>query len=289
MSDYSIWWLEYARVQEFPVGSFIYRMPNAGTRQCPMSYAVIQGHGHTALVDVGIGETDCQREISRIAGVELYQAPKTVLPEIGLRPEDIDAVFVTHAHYDHFGNPDAFPNAVFYVQEREVSKWLWSLALPHHLQFFNDSIDPGVFARLAALATEGRLRLVDGDLPDVFPGVSLRAAFDTHTWGSMWVEVRTGPGSEETYAMAGDNVYVYENLEGVDGDGLMRPIGIATGNNTESLLLIDEMVRSCGGVTRHVVPVHEMRIVSQYPSRRTALGLNVVEVCRAGGAVSRVR
>jgi Metal-dependent hydrolases of the beta-lactamase superfamily I len=38
-------------------------------------------------------------------------------------------VFITHAHFDHMGGTDDFPNATFYVQERELSKWVWAMSL----------------------------------------------------------------------------------------------------------------------------------------------------------------
>jgi N-acyl homoserine lactone hydrolase len=47
-----------------------------------------------------------------------------VLAEAGVSPADVQHVFLTHAHFDHTGNTDAFPNATFYLQERELSKWI---------------------------------------------------------------------------------------------------------------------------------------------------------------------
>ena len=36
-------------------------------------------------------------------------------------------VFVTHAHFDHFGNVDAFPNAHFYIARQEIERSVWAL------------------------------------------------------------------------------------------------------------------------------------------------------------------
>ena len=33
----------------------------------------------------------------------------------GVDPNDVDAVFVSHIHYDHTGNPDQFPNAKYHI------------------------------------------------------------------------------------------------------------------------------------------------------------------------------
>ena len=47
-----------------------------------------------------------------------------------------------HAHFDHMGNTDDFPRAVFYVQEREISKWVWSLSLDRKFRWLNSATDP---------------------------------------------------------------------------------------------------------------------------------------------------
>lgn len=33
----------------------------------------------------------------------------------GIDPNDVDAVIVSHIHYEHTGNPDQFPNAKYHV------------------------------------------------------------------------------------------------------------------------------------------------------------------------------
>lgn len=42
------------------------------------------------------------------------------LGEAGLRPDEINAVFLTHFHYDHMMNFDLFANAMFHLAEEEI-------------------------------------------------------------------------------------------------------------------------------------------------------------------------
>ena len=51
--------------------------------------------------------------------------------------------------------------------------------------------------------------VVDGDRDDVVPGIDLRLAADTHTFGSMYVTVRNDGAreSQDAWVFAGDNVY----------------------------------------------------------------------------------
>ncbi|MGI5413804.1 N-acyl homoserine lactonase family protein [Streptomyces chartreusis] len=287
MGGYSIWVLEYSHVLEYPESGIIYGAHNRGTRKLPYGYVYIRGNGHHIMVDVGFDDAAYGRELARRFGVTAWQPPTAVLDEVGVRPEDIDTVFVTHAHFDHFGNVEAFPNATFYLQERELSKWLWAMALPETQQSIAAALDPSDILRAAALAQAGRLRLVDGDVGAVLPGINLHAAHDTHTFGSMWLDVQATEGSSGRYILAGDNVYVYENVEGIDGDGVMQPIGLAV-NTVNSISTMAQMLDVVEGQTRQIVPVHEARLPKVFPSRLTSHGLNVTEIVLGDGTDSYV-
>jgi len=74
-------------------------------------YFLAQGHGHSVLFDTGTG--------------------KNLLPQLqaaGIKPEDIDAVFITHMHGDHIGGLLAdgkatLPRATIYIAEKEKAYW----------------------------------------------------------------------------------------------------------------------------------------------------------------------
>ena len=51
-----------------------------------------------------------------------WKRPKTLaaqLAEIGVKPEDIKAMAVSHTHPDHIGNVEMFPSTMLYVQKAE--------------------------------------------------------------------------------------------------------------------------------------------------------------------------
>src|SRR5690606_402940 len=132
----------------------------------------------------------------------------------------------------------------------------------------------------------------EGDREDVVPGIDLHAAYDTHTFGSMYVRVRNdlAPVSGDTWILAGDLVYVQENVRGTDpGDPQYMPVGFGTGNNFNLLMTTDEMVRHVGGDYARVIAVHEERLKDMYPSRIASTGLRVTELALADGEPSRVR
>jgi glyoxylase-like metal-dependent hydrolase (beta-lactamase superfamily II) len=295
MSKYSIYVLEYSYVANYHVSGIIYGAHNQGYRKLPYCYALIKSDEHVAMIDVGYSHKEYGGYLGEKFGVENWRSPRTVLAEVGLTPEDVDSVFITHAHFDHLGNVEDFPNAKFYIQQRELSKWIWAMSLPDRMKWMMVAIDPSDILKAVDLARQGRLVCVDGDMEDVLPGVDLHAAFDSHTYGSMWISLRNdlAAKSSDPWALAGDLIYVYENLEG-DGsvvglDKIYNPVGLGVGSTTNLILTTEEIMKSVGYETKRVIPVHEERLKDVFPSRITKDGLRISEICLASGQSSLVR
>lgn len=294
MGQYSIWVLEYAYVSKYHKSGVLYGAHNQGYVKLPYCYALIKGNGHVAMVDVGYNDKDYGRHLGVKFGLENWRSPRTVLAGVGLTPEDVDTVFITHAHFDHFGNVEDFPNAKFFIQEREIAKWTWAMSLPDRLRWMTVALDPGDIVRGVDLARQKRLTCIDGAFADVLPGIDLHVAYDSHTYASMWVTVRNDgrAQSADPWVLAGDLVYVFENIEGsgaaVDVDTMYIPVGLAVGSQQNLVLATEEMMKQAGYEARRVIPVHEARLKDRFPSRLTDEGLLITEICLADGETSRV-
>jgi len=292
MTQYSIWVLEYAYVAKYHVSGIVYGAHNQGFRKLPYCYVLIKGNGTVAMVDVGYNEIEVGAEMARKFNVEAWQSPAAVLAQCDVTPEQVEHVFLTHAHFDHMGNTDAFPNAKFYIQEKEVAKWVWSMALDKRFRWLNLATDPNDVLRVVDLARQGRLVCLNGDKDDVLPGIDCRAAFDTHTWGSMFVTVRNGGrgAASDNWVLAGDLVYSFENLVGQDPEGPPQyiPVGLGVGSQTNLIFTTDQMVQEGGGNVERVIPIHEEGLRDRFPSRINADGLRVTELALADGEKSRV-
>jgi glyoxylase-like metal-dependent hydrolase (beta-lactamase superfamily II) len=294
MGQYSIWVLEYSWVMKFAKSAVLYAAHNQGTLKLPYCYTLIRGNGHNVLFDVGHMNKGFGKEFGDFLGVENWHSPQTVLAEVGLKPDDIDTVLISHAHFDHFGDVEDFPKATFYIQEREIAKFVWAMSLPLKWRFLMTGIDPADILRGVELARQQRLVCINGDMEDVLPGIDLHAAFDTHTYGSMWVSVRNDGkrNSDDVWVLAGDLAYQYENF-GDSGSGgppdlMYTPVGLAVGSQANLLDTTDQMVQLVGSETRRIIPPHEERLKSRFPSRITDKGLRITEVCLADGAKSMV-
>ncbi|HEC43388.1 MAG TPA: MBL fold metallo-hydrolase [Bacteroides sp.] len=105
------------------------------------------------------------------------------LNALGLTPDDITDMVLTHLHFDHCGgsikyNEDkselltVFPNAQYWASNKQ-----WDLAQnPNKLEgasFLKENVDP--------IKDKGQLKLFDGEL-DLTPSIQLRQ-FDGHTEG----------------------------------------------------------------------------------------------------------
>jgi N-acyl homoserine lactone hydrolase len=169
------------------------------------------------------------------------------------------------------------------------------MSLPDRLRWMMVAVDPGDIVRGVDLARQKRLICIDGDRSDVLPGIDLHVAYDSHTFGSMWVEVRNDgkAQSSDAWVLAGDLVYVFENLDGpggaVDVDTMYVPVGLAVGSQQNLVFATEAMMKQVNYESRRVIPIHEERLKDRFPSRITADGLRISEICLADGEPSKVR
>ncbi|MEQ8790704.1 MAG: MBL fold metallo-hydrolase [Pirellulaceae bacterium] len=151
---------------------------------------LIRTGGRNVLVDTGYGTkgTDVERE--RFA---FEEANKLVdnLAAVGLAPEEIDTVILTHLHFDHAGGctrtgADGRPTPTFARARHFVQRAEWDDATGN-VPELKGSYFPVDFQ---PLADAGLLQPVDGDA-EILPGVSVRRT-GGHTRGHQVVEITSG-------------------------------------------------------------------------------------------------
>lgn len=131
--------------------------------------------------------------------------PADLLRRIGIAPEQVGDVILTHLHYDHVGNLADFPAATFHVQAREVAAAIGPDMAHPLLRAHYEARD---LATLVHLIHEGRVRFHDST-SEVAPGVRVHLV-PGHTSGLQAVEVATITGP---LVIASDAVHYYANLE----------------------------------------------------------------------------
>jgi glyoxylase-like metal-dependent hydrolase (beta-lactamase superfamily II) len=90
---------------------------------------LVRGGGYTGLVESGLGEKWDEKSRERYA-IDGLRSIAGGLAEKGVRADDVDALVLSHLHFDHAGGATrldggravpAFPNATVFVQEEELS------------------------------------------------------------------------------------------------------------------------------------------------------------------------
>lgn len=289
MAQYSMWLVQNGVMEEFPRSGLFYGAHNGGTMEVPLGYVVLEGEGHVALVDTGYKYLEYGQQLADQFGVTNWRSPAELLGRLGLAPEDVDTLLVTHAHWDHMGHLAAFPNATIHLQQHELDGWIRALSLPPRHGFLQGGVDPSDFHHLLERSLMGQVRLHDGPVRDVLPGVHLDTAHDTHTHGSQFVVVEADNSADPgTWVLVGDAVFALPNLIGMDGEGVFVPVGQATGSQTAVLEVFDRILDHTGRDPYRVVPQHDMDAYDRFPSSEVFPGLRIAEVTLADGVESRL-
>ena len=149
---------------------------NIGTKVQSACYIwYLEGSDPITLVDAGAQGEHFGAEFPMTTRVSLEDG----LGKVGLTPEDVRLVIVTHLHFDHIALANRYPNAEFVVQKKELE-----FALNPHV-FSASDYRKSLFADL-------NFRVVDGDA-EILPGITALLT-PGHSPGGQSVQVETEQG-----------------------------------------------------------------------------------------------
>jgi len=207
--NYTIDAIRYGTIAHFPLNALVMGAPKDQFTDIAMVFWVIRGGGRTILFDSG-----CHRQhwLDDFHMTD-FLAPDKALEQAGIASSSVTDVIISHAHWDHMGGIDLFPNAAIWIQKGGYEYYTGAAWQPGGQ---SGGIDPEDVLELLRRNTRGKLRLVDGDNVEIIPGIRAYTGA-RHTFASEYILVGAGPATTaatqaQPYVLASDNVYLYENL-----------------------------------------------------------------------------
>ncbi|MHC4456565.1 MAG: N-acyl homoserine lactonase family protein [Planctomycetota bacterium] len=247
MSKYTITPLEVGRFPELAKPVLTYMHGFGEVLPVPIVMWAIQGLEGCIIVDTGAGDPQRALEYHRFMEQTESQRPGQALEDIGVSPEDIEVVILTHLHWDHCGNNSLFNRAQFIVQEDEIRYAI--SPLPVHCVAYET---PAIGTRPLWLEAYPRFNIVRGDR-QVAPGVST-VHLPGHSPGfqGVLVDTRDGP-----YVIASDCVPLYENWQGSEHEEHFPP---GVHNDLSACYQSFKKLKEIGA---KILPGHDMQIFEQ--------------------------
>ena len=200
----------------------------------------------SVLVDAGFYRS----EIVKRKDVADYTRPDKALEKLGIKPEEITDIVISHMHWDHADGADLFPKAQIWIQRDEYNTFTGA---KRKEAVDDDGKLPGHYEAIVKLEQEGRLHIVDGDAKEIAPGMTVYTG-GKHTFGSQYVGVNTRAG---VMVIASDNLYLYENLD--------KHLPIAQTVDAKSNLAAQDRMKKLASNPRLIIPSHDPEVFVRFP------------------------
>lgn len=245
--------IEFARSKDQPLVDLVNGAHDAGVLDLPFGFVLARSGRHVTLIDTGFLKDETGPDFSDKFGIPYWISPLRMLAELGVQPESVTDIVLSHAHFDHMGSISAFPNARIFIQKRELLSWHEAMALPPQYGFLTAIINPDNLRSAFDAAVDHRLTLVDGDKDNLLPGLHVRFG-EGHTLGQQFVILETDRGR---LVVSGDCVYSARNLTGHNHDGVYAPLNNGIGSIWEQLKTMDRINLEINGDLNRLIILHD--------------------------------
>jgi glyoxylase-like metal-dependent hydrolase (beta-lactamase superfamily II) len=256
---YEVYAVQYAVVPQFPVAALV--ADKNRRADIAMMFWVIKGGGHVVLFDSGFYREKYLLQWKP----QDFVKPSEAVGKLGLKPEEVTDVILSHAHWDHAGGVDLFPKAQVWIQRDEYQYYTgesWQPDAGTDLSTEkgrraagakHGGVDAEDMMALVKANLEGRLRFVQGDDQQVLPGIRCYTG-GKHTFQSQFCSVNTRSG---TVVLASDNMYLFENLE--------KHVAIAQTLDAASNLRAQDRMKQLATKPEMIVPGHDPAVMQKFP------------------------
>lgn len=247
LPQYEVYAIRFASMPRTRGHNFMYLEDHDGPMPLDFFVWLIRGPGTAVLVDTGFGTASAASRKRH-----LDHCPIEALGSLGVSPDEISDVLITHLHWDHAGNLDKLPVARIHIQDAEIGYATGRCMCEPYLRRAY-SVDD--VCTLVRRVYEQRVVFHDGNWT-LAPGIE-GVLVGGHTRGLQAVRVHTARG---WIVLASDAAHYYANIE------QNNPFPIAT--DVAAMLAGHRTLLALGDSADHLVPGHDPLVLKRYPRLR---------------------
>ena len=243
--EYEVYAIRYATWPDF-TEELVAGAPPGRKRDIAMMFWLVRSAGRNILIDSGFYHNQLFRQYPVID----YVKPTDALKRLGIKPDDITDLVITHMHADHADGVELFPKARIWIQKDELEYYAgkaWQSEKTH------GGIEPDDVLVLVKLNVQGRVRLIEGDAREIIPGVTCYTG-GRHTYASQFLAVNTSAG---IVVLASDDVPLYENLD--------KHVPSAATSDPVSNLRVQDRMKQLAASPRLIIPGHDPAVMTRFP------------------------
>ncbi|MCW5685996.1 MAG: N-acyl homoserine lactonase family protein [Pseudolabrys sp.] len=194
-------------------------------------------------------DTGFDRAVGEKRGRNVLRDPAVMLSALGVQPDSIKDVVLSHMHYDHAGNRDLFPHARYHVQDKELA-FCTGRCMCHKMIRYPYEVDD--VSAMVRRVFDGRVKFHDGT-DEIAPGITVHH-IGGHTAGLQSMRVWTQRG---WVVLASDALHYRENMK----RGQPFPVFFELGPLLEGY----ETLRKLASSDEHIIPGHDGSTLQIYP------------------------
>ncbi|MEP9377196.1 N-acyl homoserine lactonase family protein [Aquabacter sp. CN5-332] len=242
---YEVYAIRYATRASTRAATFLDADPHDGPMGMDYFIWALRKGNRTIVVDTGFDKAVGERR-----GRTFLRCPVETLRDIGIQPEEVSDVILTHLHNDHAGNLDKFPAAQFHLQDAEMA-FATGRYMRHACCGRAYEFDHMVGA--LRLNYTGRIEFHEG-MDEIADGVTVHPA-GGHTAGLQFVRVRTRGG---WFILASDASHYYENFQRNNPFRLVFNVGKTLDGY--------RAMRRLAGSEDKIIPGHDPQVMERFPA-----------------------